>query len=139
MKKGRQDRIAETLTILSAGIYVFSAMAVYFPASSEFSLCTCVLFTFRPLGTLKDFFQSERFRGINSSARMPMNKAFAERLKLLKDFWSNSSGGAYFLPEEEYAHRKEHKKTQETGMPDILLQDAANLVRSFSQSCGKLR
>ena len=42
--------------ILSAGIYVFSAMAVYFPASSEFSLCTCVLFTFRPLGTLKDFF-----------------------------------------------------------------------------------
>ena len=27
-------------------------MAVYFPASSEFSLCTCVLFTFRPLGTL---------------------------------------------------------------------------------------
>ncbi|ABR39051.1 hypothetical protein BVU_1362 [Phocaeicola vulgatus ATCC 8482] len=31
-------------------------MAVYFPASSEFSLCTCVLFTFRPLGTLKDFF-----------------------------------------------------------------------------------
>ena len=114
-------------------------MAVYFPASSEFSLCTCVLFTFRPLGTLKDFFQSERFRGINSSAGMPMNKAFAERLKLLKDFWSNSSGGAYFLPEEEYAHRKEHKKTQETGMPDILLQDAANLVRSFSQSCGKFR
>ena len=57
----------------------------------------------------------------------------------LKDFWSNSSGGAYFLPEEEYAHRKEHKKTQETGMPDILLQDAANLVRSFSQSCGKFR
>ena len=38
--------------ILSAGIYVFSAMAVYFPASSEFSPCTCVLFTFRPLGTL---------------------------------------------------------------------------------------
>ena len=36
--------------ILSAGIYVFSAMAVYFPASSEFSPCTCVLFTFRPLG-----------------------------------------------------------------------------------------
>lgn len=71
--------------ILSAGIYVFSAMAVYFPASSEFSLCTCVLFTFRPLGTLKDFFQSERFRGINSSAGMPMNKAFAERLKLLKE------------------------------------------------------
>ena len=28
--------------ILSAGIYVFSAMAVYFPASSEFSPCTCV-------------------------------------------------------------------------------------------------
>jgi hypothetical protein len=27
-------------------------MAVYFPASSEFSPCTCVLFTFRPLGTL---------------------------------------------------------------------------------------
>ena len=50
-----------------------------------------------------------------------------------------SSGGAYFPPEEEYAHRKEHKKTQETGMPDILLQDAANLVRSFSQSCGKFR
>ena len=71
--------------ILSAGIYVFSAMAVYFSASSEFSLCTCVLFTFRPLGTLKDFFQSERFRGINSSAGMPMNKAFAERLKLLKE------------------------------------------------------
>ena len=71
--------------ILSAGIYVFSAMAVYFPASSEFSPCTCVLFTFRPLGTLKDFFQSERFRGINSSARMPMNKAFAERLKPLKE------------------------------------------------------
>ena len=60
-----------------------------------------------------------------------MNREFAERLKLLKDFWGNSSGGAYFLPEEEYAHRKEHKKTQETGMPDILLQDAANLVRSF--------
>ena len=71
--------------ILSAGIYVFSAMAVYFPASSEFSPCTCVLFTFRPLGTLKNFFQSERFRGINSSAGMPMNKAFAERLKLLKE------------------------------------------------------
>ena len=60
--------------ILSAGIYVFSAMAVYFPASSEFSPCTCVLFTFRPLGTLKNF-----------SAGMPMNKAFAERLKLLKE------------------------------------------------------
>ena len=77
--------------ILQPGIYSFSrhirfsAMAVYFPASSEFSLCTCVLFTFRPLGTLKDFFQSERFRGINSSAGMPMNKAFAERLKLLKE------------------------------------------------------
>ena len=42
--------------ILSAGIYVFSAMAVYFPASSEFSPCICVLFTFRPLGTLKNFF-----------------------------------------------------------------------------------
>ena len=34
---------------------------------------------------LKDFFQAERFRGINSSARMPMNKAFAERLKPLKE------------------------------------------------------
>ena len=33
----------------------------------------------------KDFFQAERFRGINSSARMPMNKAFAERLKPLKE------------------------------------------------------
>ena len=44
-----------------------------------------------------------------------MNRQFAERLKLLKDFWGNSSGGAYFPPEEEYAHRKEHKKTQETG------------------------
>lgn len=31
------------------------------------------------------FFQAERFRGINSSARMPMNKAFAERLKPLKE------------------------------------------------------
>ena len=59
-----------------------------------------------------------------------MNREFAERLKLLKDFWGNSSGGAYFLPEEKYAHRKEHKKTQETGMPDILLQDAANLVNT---------
>lgn len=79
------------LKILQPGIYSFSrhirfsAMAVYFPASSEFSPCTCVLFTFRPLGTLKNFFQSERFRGINSSAGMPMNKAFAERLKLLKE------------------------------------------------------
>ena len=45
-----------------------------------------------------------------------MNRQFAERLKLLKDFWGNSSGGAYFPPEEEYAHRKEHKKTQETGL-----------------------
>ena len=34
---------------------------------------------------LKDFFQAEIFRGINSSARMPMNKAFAERLKPLKE------------------------------------------------------
>ena len=34
---------------------------------------------------LKDFFQAERCRGINSSARMPMNKAFAERLKPLKE------------------------------------------------------
>ena len=34
---------------------------------------------------LKDFSQAERFRGINSSAGMPMNKAFAERLKLLKE------------------------------------------------------
>ena len=81
----------------------------------------------------------EGSRCINLSAGMPMNRTFAERLKLLKDFWGNSSGGAYFPPEEEYAHRKEHKKTQETGMPDILLQDAANLVRSFSQSCGKFR
>lgn len=31
------------------------------------------------------FFQAERFRGINSSARMPMNKAFVERLKPLKE------------------------------------------------------
>ncbi|MDC1705694.1 hypothetical protein POY81_20035 [Phocaeicola vulgatus] len=30
-----------------------------------------------------------------------MNREFAERLKLLKDFWGNSSGGAYFLPEDE--------------------------------------
>ena len=43
-----------------------------------------------------------------------MNREFAERLKLLKDFWSNSSGGAYFPPDEEYVHRKEHKKTQGT-------------------------
>ena len=34
---------------------------------------------------LKDFFQAERFRGINSSAGMPMNKAFVERLKPLKE------------------------------------------------------
>ena len=49
-----------------------------------------------------------------------MNREFAERLKLLKDFWSNSSGGAYFLPEEEYAHRKEHKKKQEK-QRDVLI------------------
>ncbi|RHC66695.1 hypothetical protein DW837_08995 [Phocaeicola vulgatus] len=67
-----------------------------------------------------------------------MNREFAERLKLLKDFGAILREGI-FLPEEKYAHRKEHKKTQETGMPDILLQDAANLVRSFSQSCGKFR
>ena len=114
MKKGRQDRIAETLTILSAGIYVFSAMAVYFPASSEFSLCTCVLFTFRPLGTLKDFFQSERFRGINSSAGMPMNRTFAERLKLLKDFWGHSSREGYFSSKDGYAYQKEGGKTLKT-------------------------
>ena len=34
---------------------------------------------------LKDFSHAERFLGINSSARMPMNKAFAERLKPLKE------------------------------------------------------
>ena len=37
----------------------------------------------------------------------------------------------YKRQEEEYAHRKEHKKTQETGMPDILLQDAANLPQDL--------
>ena len=47
-------------------------------SASPQTACSCA---FR----LKDFFQAERFRGINSSARMPMNKAFAERLKPLKE------------------------------------------------------
>ena len=39
----------------------------------------------------------EGSRCINLSAGMPMNRTFAERLKLLKDFWGHSSREGYFV------------------------------------------
>jgi hypothetical protein len=41
---------------------------------------------------------------INLSAGMPMNRTFAERLKLLKDFLRHSSREGYFSSKDEYAY-----------------------------------
>ena len=43
-----------------------------------------------------------------------MNGAFAEELKLLKEYWGNSPGDVYFSPKDGYAHRKEHEKLGES-------------------------
>ena len=56
----------------------------------------------------------EGSRCINLSAGMPMNKAFAERLKLLKDFWGHSSREGYFSSKDGYAYQKEGRKTLKT-------------------------
>ena len=51
---------------------------------------------------------------INLSAGMPMNRTFAERLKLLKDFWGHSSREGYFSSKDGYAYQKEGGKTLKT-------------------------
>jgi len=51
---------------------------------------------------------------INLSAGMPMNRTFAERLKLLKDFWGHSSREGYFSSKDGYAYQKEGRKTLKT-------------------------
>ena len=45
---------------------------------------------------------------------MPMNRTFAERLKLLKDFWGHSSRKGYFSSKDGYAYQKERKKPLHT-------------------------
>jgi hypothetical protein len=56
----------------------------------------------------------EGSRCINLSAGMPMNRTFAERLKLLKDFWGHSSREGYFSSKDGYAYQKEGGKTLKT-------------------------
>ena len=56
----------------------------------------------------------EGSRCINLSAGMPMNRTFAERLKLLKDFWGHSSREGYFSSKDGYAYQKEGRKTLKT-------------------------
>ena len=56
----------------------------------------------------------EGSRCINLSAGMPMNRTFAERLKLLKDFWGHSSRKRYFSSKDGYAYQKEGRKTLKT-------------------------
>ena len=51
---------------------------------------------------------------INLSAEKPMNRVFAERLKLLKDFLGHSPGEGYFSSKDGCAYQKEHKKTLNT-------------------------
>ncbi len=51
---------------------------------------------------------------INLSAGMPMNRTFAERLKLLKDFGGDSPGEGDFFSKDGYAYQKERKKTLHT-------------------------
>lgn len=51
---------------------------------------------------------------INLSAEKPMNRVFAERLKLLKDFWGHSSREGYFSSKDGYAYQKEGGKTLKT-------------------------
>ena len=48
------------------------------------------------------------------SAGMPMIRTFAERLKLLKDFWGHSSRKGYFSSKDGYAYQKEGRKTLKT-------------------------
>lgn len=69
------------------GIFLFrwkicSSRRIAPKSFKSFSLFVNSLFMRFPA---EGFFQAERFRGINSSARMPMNKAFVERLKPLKE------------------------------------------------------
>lgn len=56
----------------------------------------------------------EGSRCINLSAGMPMNRTFAEKLKLLKDFWGHSSREGYFSSKDGYAYQKEGGKTLKT-------------------------
>ena len=85
----------------------------------------------------------EGSRCINLSAGMPMNRTFAERLKLLKDFWGHSSREGYFSSKDGYAYQKEGRKTLKTcrkmctilgsnvyfaGMPVPVRQDCRFLV-----------
>ena len=56
----------------------------------------------------------EGSRCINLSAGMPMNRTFAERLKLLKDFGGHSSREGYFSSKDGYAYQKEGGKTLKT-------------------------
>ena len=56
----------------------------------------------------------EGSRCINLSAGMPMHRTFAERLKLLKDFWGHSSRKGYFSSKDGYAYQKEGGKALKT-------------------------
>ena len=73
---------------------------------------------------------------INLSAGMPMNRTFAERLKLLKDFGGHSSGEGDFSSKDGYAYQKERRKTLKTcrKMSQFLPQVFRNLVAGFADS-----
>ena len=108
MKNGRQDRIAETLKKIFQRDRVSDVVLVGF--LSVFG------FTFIHLLTTAERknYAVEGSRCINLSAGMPMNRTFAERLKLLKDFWGHSSREGYFSSKDGYAYQKEGGKTLKT-------------------------
>ena len=74
----------------------------------------------------------EGSRCINLSAGMPMNRTFAERLKLLKDFWGHSSREGYFSSKDGHISKRRWKDVEN------LSQDVAILVASFSESCSRI-
>ena len=74
----------------------------------------------------------EGSRCINLSAGMPMNRTFAERLKLLKDFWGHSSREGYFSSKDIRISKRRWKDFEN------LSQDVAILVASFSESCSRI-
>ena len=75
----------------------------------------------------------EGSRCINLSAGMPMNRTFAERLKLLKDFLGAFFKRGVFLFKRWIRISKRRWKDFEN-----LSQDVAILVASFSESCSRI-
>ena len=75
----------------------------------------------------------EGSRCINLSAGMPMNRTFAERLKLLKEFLGAFFKRGVFLFKRWIRISKRRWKDFEN-----LSQDVAILVASFSESCSRI-